>query len=81
MAEIRRVGVLGCGLMGSGIAQLCAQAGYDTLVRELSEDALQRGLMSAPGLQKVKESLPPRGTPGEYVSLVGIRSPNRCAEP
>jgi 3-hydroxybutyryl-CoA dehydrogenase len=46
MAEIQRVGVLGCGLMGSGIAQVCAQAGYDTTVREVSEEVLQRGLAS-----------------------------------
>jgi 3-hydroxybutyryl-CoA dehydrogenase len=44
MAEIRRVGVLGCGLMGSGIAQVCAQAGYETVVREVSDDLVQRGL-------------------------------------
>jgi 3-hydroxybutyryl-CoA dehydrogenase len=44
MGEIRRVGVLGCGLMGSGIAQVCAQAGYDTLVREVADEPLQRGL-------------------------------------
>ena len=44
MPEIKRVGVLGCGLMGSGIAQVAAQAGYETLVREVSEDLYQRGL-------------------------------------
>jgi 3-hydroxybutyryl-CoA dehydrogenase len=44
MAQIKTVGVLGCGLMGSGIAQVCAQAGYDTVVREVSDDVLQRGL-------------------------------------
>ena len=44
MAAIRKVGVLGCGLMGSGIAQLCAQAGYETVVRELSDDLVERGL-------------------------------------
>ena len=37
MPEIKRVGVLGCGLMGSGIAQVCAQSGYDTVVREVSD--------------------------------------------
>jgi 3-hydroxybutyryl-CoA dehydrogenase len=42
--EIRRVGVLGCGLMGSGIAQVCAQAGYDTTVREVTDELLERGL-------------------------------------
>ncbi len=44
MGEIKRVGILGCGLMGSGIAQVCAQAGYDTLVREPTEEPLQKGL-------------------------------------
>lgn len=43
MAEIRRVGVLGCGLMGSGIAQSCARAGYYTLVRELTQELCDRG--------------------------------------
>jgi 3-hydroxybutyryl-CoA dehydrogenase len=44
MAEIKTVGVLGCGLMGSGIAQVCAQAGYDTIVREVSDELVRRGL-------------------------------------
>jgi 3-hydroxybutyryl-CoA dehydrogenase len=44
MAEIKRVGVLGCGLMGSGIAQVAAAAGYETIVREVSEDVCQRGI-------------------------------------
>jgi 3-hydroxybutyryl-CoA dehydrogenase len=44
MAEIKRVGVLGCGLMGSGIAQVCAQAGYDTVVREVTDELHQRGI-------------------------------------
>jgi 3-hydroxybutyryl-CoA dehydrogenase len=44
MAAIRKVGVLGCGLMGSGIAQVCAQAGYETVVREVSDDLVERGL-------------------------------------
>jgi 3-hydroxybutyryl-CoA dehydrogenase len=44
MAEIKTVGVLGCGLMGSGIAQVCAQAGYDTIVREMSDELCERGI-------------------------------------
>ncbi|MDP2528498.1 MAG: 3-hydroxybutyryl-CoA dehydrogenase [Candidatus Palauibacterales bacterium] len=44
MASIEKVGVLGCGLMGSGIAQVSAQAGFDTVVREIDQDALDRGL-------------------------------------
>jgi enoyl-CoA hydratase/3-hydroxyacyl-CoA dehydrogenase len=41
---IRRVGVIGCGLMGAGIAQVAAQAGYETIVRELNEELLEKGL-------------------------------------
>jgi 3-hydroxybutyryl-CoA dehydrogenase len=41
---IRKVGVVGCGLMGSGIAQTCAQSGYETVVREVSEELLNKGL-------------------------------------
>jgi 3-hydroxybutyryl-CoA dehydrogenase len=44
MAEIKRVGVLGCGLMGSGIAQVCAAAGYETIVREVSDEVCQKGI-------------------------------------
>ena len=42
--QIRTVGVLGCGLMGSGIAQVCAQAGYETVVREVDDSLLQKGI-------------------------------------
>ncbi|MCU1245613.1 MAG: 3-hydroxyacyl-CoA dehydrogenase [Acidobacteria bacterium] len=44
MAEIKKVGVLGCGLMGSGIAQTAAQAGYETVVREVEQKFLDKGL-------------------------------------
>ena len=43
MHEIRRVGVLGCGLMGSGIAQTAATAGLTTLVRDVEDGLLARG--------------------------------------
>ena len=46
MADIEKVGVVGCGLMGSGIAQVCAQAGYETTVREIAEQPLEKGLSS-----------------------------------
>ena len=42
--HIKTVGVLGCGLMGSGIAQVCAASGYATVVREVDEKLLQQGL-------------------------------------
>jgi 3-hydroxybutyryl-CoA dehydrogenase len=41
---IQKVGVLGCGLMGSGIAQVAAQAGYETIVREVEQKYLDKGL-------------------------------------
>ena len=41
---IKTVGVLGCGLMGSGIAQVCAAAGYKTIVREVDDIALDKGI-------------------------------------
>jgi 3-hydroxybutyryl-CoA dehydrogenase len=41
---IQRVGVIGCGLMGSGIVQITAQAGFDTVVIEANDELLQRGL-------------------------------------
>lgn len=44
MAKIRKVGVLGCGLMGAGVAEVAAKAGYDTVVREVSEELVQKGL-------------------------------------
>jgi len=43
MSDIKRVGVLGCGLMGSGIAQVAATAGYETIVRDISKELLDRG--------------------------------------
>ena len=42
--QIKTVGVLGCGLMGAGIAQVSAAAGYKTIVREVDDAFLQKGL-------------------------------------
>ena len=44
--SIKTVGVLGCGLMGSGIAQTCAAAGYRTIARDVSDAAVQKGIES-----------------------------------
>lgn len=41
---IQKIGVMGCGQMGGGIAQAAAQAGYDVLIGEVTEDLLGRGL-------------------------------------
>lgn len=44
MSDIKKVGVIGCGLMGRGIAQISAAAGYQTIVREVNEDLLEAGI-------------------------------------
>jgi 3-hydroxybutyryl-CoA dehydrogenase len=44
MAEIEKVGVLGCGLMGHGITQVAAEAGYQVVVREVDEATLGKGI-------------------------------------
>jgi 3-hydroxybutyryl-CoA dehydrogenase len=41
--QIKKVGVLGCGLMGSGIAQVAATAGFQTVVKEVSTDLIEKG--------------------------------------
>jgi len=42
--EIKKVGVVGCGSMGAGITQLCAQSGYQVVVSEINEELLKRGI-------------------------------------
>ncbi|HKZ03603.1 MAG TPA: 3-hydroxyacyl-CoA dehydrogenase NAD-binding domain-containing protein, partial [Pyrinomonadaceae bacterium] len=44
--EIKSVGVLGCGLMGSGIAQVAASTGFATVVKEVSPELLDRGFLN-----------------------------------
>ena len=57
--EIKKVGVLGCGLMGAGIAQTAASAGFETTVREVSEEFLQKGFTS---IEKSLERFAAKGT-------------------
>ena len=57
--EIRKVGVLGCGLMGSGIAQTSATAGFETVVREVSDDLIQKGFA---GIEKSLAKFAEKGT-------------------
>ncbi|HZF09039.1 MAG TPA: 3-hydroxybutyryl-CoA dehydrogenase [Thermoanaerobaculia bacterium] len=47
--SIRKVGVLGCGLMGSGIAEVAARAGLETVVREVDRGLLDKGLVRIQG--------------------------------
>jgi 3-hydroxybutyryl-CoA dehydrogenase len=57
--EIKKVGVLGCGLMGSGIAQTAATAGYETIVREVSDDLIAKGFG---GIEKSLAKFVEKGT-------------------
>jgi len=59
---IQKVGVVGCGLMGSGIAQVSAQAGFPTVVREVSPELVEKGLK---GIEKNLTRLVEKGTISE----------------
>ncbi len=56
---IRKVGVVGCGLMGSGIAQVSAAAGFETVVREVSAELVEKGIKS---IEKNLNRLAEKGT-------------------
>ena len=58
MSDIKRVGVLGCGLMGSGIAQVAAAAGYETKVRDVAPAVLDK---AKAGIQKSLAKLVEKG--------------------
>ncbi|HLL72514.1 MAG TPA: 3-hydroxyacyl-CoA dehydrogenase family protein [Pyrinomonadaceae bacterium] len=57
--EIKKVGVLGCGLMGSGIAQTAASAGFDVVVREVTSELCERGFA---GIDKSLARFAEKGT-------------------
>lgn len=57
--EFKKVGVLGCGLMGSGIAQVAASAGFETVVVEADQKALEKGMA---GIQKSLAKFVEKGT-------------------
>ena len=57
--QIKKVGVLGCGLMGSGIAQVAATAGFETIVREVSDDLIAKGFG---GIEKSLARFAEKGT-------------------
>ena len=57
--EIKKVGVLGCGLMGSGIAQTAATAGFDVIVREVTGELCERGFA---GIDKSLAKFAEKGT-------------------
>ncbi|TNF84295.1 MAG: 3-hydroxybutyryl-CoA dehydrogenase [Acidobacteria bacterium] len=42
--KFEKIGVVGCGLMGAGIAEVCAKSGFETIVREVNDELLEKGL-------------------------------------
>ena len=60
--QIETVGVVGCGLMGHGIAQIAAQGGHNVIVAEADQDALDKGLSRIEkSLAKLAEKLVEKG--------------------
>ncbi len=57
--EIKKVGVLGCGLMGAGIAQVAASAGFETVVKEVSDELITKGFG---GIEKSLAKFAEKGT-------------------
>ena len=68
--DIKKVGVLGCGLMGSGIAQTAATAGYETIVREVSDDLIAKGFG---GIEKSLAKFAEKGTLKESANQIRDR--------
>ncbi len=70
MSDIKKVGVLGCGLMGSGIAQVAAAAGYETKVRDVSQPILDR---AKAGIDKSLAKFVEKGklAPGDRDAILG----------
>jgi 3-hydroxybutyryl-CoA dehydrogenase len=68
--EIKKVGVLGCGLMGSGIAQVSATAGFDVTVLEVEQKFLDKGFA---GIEKSLAKFAEKGTLKEAPQVVRAR--------
>ena len=68
--EIKKVGVLGCGLMGSGIAQVAATAGFDVTVLEVEQKFLDKGFA---GIEKSLVKFAEKGTLKESPEAVRAR--------
>jgi 3-hydroxybutyryl-CoA dehydrogenase len=68
--EIRKVGVLGCGLMGSGIAQVCATAGFDVTVLEIDQKFIEKGFA---GVRKSLDKLAAKGAIGQPAGTIFSR--------
>jgi len=70
LMEIKKVGVLGCGLMGSGIAQVAAMAGFEVTVLEVEQKFLDKGFA---GIEKSLAKFAEKGTLKETPQAVRAR--------
>src|ERR1700724_2282692 len=68
--QIKKVGVLGCGLMGSGIAQVSSVAGYDVTVLEQEQRFLDKGFA---GIEKSLAKLAEKGKLKDSVETIRAR--------
>src|SRR6202142_3811727 len=68
--DIKNVGVLGCGLMGSGIAQVCATAGFDVTVLEVDQKYLDKGFA---GIEKSLAKFSEKGSLNETPKAIRAR--------
>ena len=81
--EIRRVGVVGCGLMGSGIAEVAAKSGFDVIVCEVDDEVVESGknrIRKSMGraVEKEKMTLSEQEVAwGHLLSLIHISEPTR----
>lgn len=71
--KIAKVGVLGAGLMGSGIAEVCAKSGYETVVREVNDELARKGV------SRVESSLAKAVERGKLASAEGAAARGRLS--
>ena len=68
--DIKTIGIVGCGQMGSGIAEICAKAGFEVIVVEINDKALSQGL------GKIQKSLAKAVEKGK----IAVRGYGGCAQ-
>jgi 3-hydroxybutyryl-CoA dehydrogenase len=68
--EIKKVGVLGCGLMGSGIAQVCATGGFQVTVLEVDQKYIEKGFAA---IRRSLEKLASKGAVAESADAIFAR--------
>ena len=81
--DIKKVGVVGCGQMGAGITQVCAQAGYQVMASEINRELLDKGLKSIDsrlGRDVEKGRLSPQDKDGILDRIKGTTDTNDFAD-